>query len=127
MSLSTLILRRLGVDAELAGHKHRLNLHCELTPLEHRVLRSDDRADALDAYAIARCIRDFSSNQPSQVLEHLLCGISSALLRRFPVSHVMIEAHKSARPDDPFELVVRIQLDRAALQELDRLSQRYED
>lgn len=123
MSLSTLILRRLPVDGWLGAAERptRLRLDLELSLANPRALRSGRPEDTLDAEEVAREIRDVSRRTRAGVLEQLLCEIATTLLRRFPLRAVQIEGLRAAHPGEPYELAVRIQLDAAALSELNRL------
>lgn len=123
MSLSTLILRRLSVDGWLGAAERptRLRLDLELSLANPRALRSGRPEDTLDAEEVAREIRDLARRTRAGVLEQLLCEIASTLLRRFPLRAVQIEGLRSAQPGEPYELAVRVQLDAAALIELNRL------
>ena len=123
MSLSTLILRRLPVDGWLgqAEQPVRLRLDLELTLASPRALKSGRPEDTLDGDEVARVIRDSVRQHRAQSLEPLLCEVATTLLRRFPLRAVQVEGAKPAQPGEPWELVVRVQLDAAGLAELDQL------
>ncbi len=123
MSLSTLILRRVPIDGWLGSVAQpiRLRLDIELSLVSTRALRSGRPEDTLDAEEVVREVREVARQTRVGVLEQLLCEVASTLLRRFPLRAVQIEGSRAARPEEPYELTVRVQLDAAALAELDRL------
>lgn len=123
MSLSTLILRRLPVEVRLgAGEVSApLRLDLELTLASPKALRSGRPEDTLDSAEVARTVRDVARRTRAGVLEQLLCELATTLLRRYPLKAVQLEGTRPAQPGEPFELTVRVQLDAAALAELDRL------
>lgn len=123
MSLSTLILRRLPVEGRWGGGEAPvpLRLDLELSLASPKALRSGRIEDTLDGAEVARTVRDIARRTRAGVLEQLLCELATTLLRRYPLKAVQLEGTRLAQPGDPFELTVRVQLDAAALAELDRL------
>ncbi len=123
MSLTTILIKNLRVETLIGVYEHEkqapqaLKLDLELRLDARRAAHSDALIDTIDYDEVCACVRDYGRTHQHELLERFTHELAGDLMRRFPLRSLSLTAWKSIAGLLPAEIAVRVDIDRAALEQ----------
>lgn len=133
MSLTTILIKNLRVETLIGVYEHEkqapqaLKLDLELRLDARRAVRSDALTDTVDYDEVCATAREFGRRQQHELLERFVYELAGELMRRFPLRSLSLTAWKSIAGLLPAEIAVRVDIDRAAIEQAQADEDRFND
>lgn len=133
MSLTTILIKNLRVDTMIGVYEHEklapqaLKLDLELRLDAHRAAQTDALIDTVDYDEVCAKARDFGRRHQHDLLERFTHELAGDLMRRFPLRSISLTAWKSIAGLLPAEIAVKVEMDRAALEQAQADEDRFND
>lgn len=133
MSLTTILIKNLRVDTMIGVYEHEklapqaLKLDLELRLDARRAAQTDALIDTVDYDEVCAKVRDFGRRHQHDLLERFTHELAGDLMRRFPLRSVSLTAWKSIAGLLPAEIAVKVEMDRAAMEQAQADEDRFND
>lgn len=133
MSLTTILIKNLRVDTMIGVYEHEklapqaLKVDLELRLDARRAAQTDDLIDTVDYDEVCAKVRDFGRRHQHDLLERFTHELAGDLMRRFPLRSISLTAWKSIAGLLPAEIAVKVEIDRAAMEQAQADEDRFND